>query len=156
MHGEFRVTRDIDVTLGLGPWEVERVLRVVVEEGWEILHESIHEFVNQTMVLPVQENASGTRIDFIFSFSPFEQQMIEHALVVPVDEVPVRYVTAADLLILKLFAGRPRDLEDAKTVLLKNRDIDLSYVRGWLALFGEGSEVNFMERLKNVEAETGS
>ncbi len=34
--------------------------------------------------------------------------------------------------VVKIFAGRPRDIEDARTVLLKNPDIDVQYIRKWL------------------------
>jgi len=38
-------------------------------------------------------------------------------------------------LIHKTIAGRPRDLEDLRKVLLKNRSFDIEYVRRWLRQF---------------------
>ena len=40
----------------------------------------------------------------------------------------------------KVFAGRPRDLEDVRSILLKNRDIDIAYVPAWLKDFGSASD----------------
>jgi hypothetical protein len=37
----------------------------------------------------------------------------------------------------KLVAGRPRDIEDARGVLLRHPDVDAAYVRQWLEVFEE-------------------
>ena len=37
LHGEFRVTRDIDITLGLEPGEAAPVLAMIAELGLEVL-----------------------------------------------------------------------------------------------------------------------
>jgi hypothetical protein len=42
-----------------------------------------------------------------------------------------------------LLYGEPRltrDIEDVRTVLLKNPDVDLQYIREWLKKFDESSE----------------
>ena len=56
-------------------------------------------------------------MDFIFSTTPYERQAIARAEPVVLAGVPVPFATAEDLLIHKLFAGRPRDLEDAAGVV---------------------------------------
>ena len=40
----------------------------------------------------------------------------------------------------KIFAGRPRDLEDVRSILLKNPDLDRKYIRKWLKEFEESPE----------------
>jgi len=47
----------------------------------------------------------------------------------------VRFATVEDLVIHKIVAGRPRDIEDAKGVLLRNPGCDEMYVRRWLMEF---------------------
>lgn len=42
---------------------------------------------------------------------------------------------AEDLIIHKLVAGRPRDIEDVRSILLKNPGYDRAYVQRWLADF---------------------
>ena len=41
---------------------------------------------------------------------------------------------------LKVVAGRPRDLEDVAGVLVRNPALDAAYVRRWLAAFEEAVE----------------
>ncbi len=135
IHGEPRLTRDIDVTLGIGPEGMDLVLEAVEELGLEALPEDVRAFVRRTMVLPARHAPSGMRVDFIFSFTPYERQAIERASVVDIKGTPVRFASAEDLVIHKLFARRPRDLEDARGIILKNPSLDRDYVRGWLEEF---------------------
>jgi len=56
-----------------------------------------------------------------------------------------------DLIIHKVFAGRPRDVEDVRTVLLKNPDIDIRYIQKWLKEFDQASdEKNFLKKFEEI------
>lgn len=89
--------------------------------------DSPEKFVRQTMLLPCLEPESGIRVDFIFSFSPYVQEALKRVRLVKIGTAEVRFVSPEDLIIHKVIAGRPRDLEDIKSVLLKNPGLDLVY-----------------------------
>jgi len=135
LYGEPRLTRDIDVTLGVGPERLSELLEWVRSIGWQVLVEAPADFVGKTMVLPCLEPASGIRVDFVFSFSAYEQQALTHVRRVPIGGAQVSFASLEDLIIHKVLAGRPRDLEDVRSVLLKNRTFDLEYVQRWLREF---------------------
>lgn len=44
----------------------------------------------------------------------------------------VSFASPEDVVILKIIAGRPRDLEDVRSILLKNPPMDSGYIRNWL------------------------
>ena len=71
IHGEPRLTRDIDITLGAGPDQVGEVLNIVRDWGWRVLVDDPVDFVQRTMVLPCLEPESSFRVEFIFSFTPY-------------------------------------------------------------------------------------
>lgn len=48
--------------------------------------------------------------------------------------------SADDLIIHKIFAGRPRDIEDSRLVILKNPDLDVPYFEKWLKAFDDASD----------------
>lgn len=150
LYGEPRLTRDIDVTLGAGPERLEDIRRLVAGWGGRLLVESPAEFVQKTMVLPCLEPESGIRVDFIFSFSPYERQAIERACAVPMGNARVRFATAEDLIIHKIIAGRARDLEDVRGVLLKNPHLDASYVRRWLREFDASLAETFIQKFDDL------
>jgi len=135
LYGEPRLTRDIDITLGVGPEGWSDILELVKEQGWQILVQSPEEFVKQTMVLPCLAAEDAVRLDFLFSLSSYEQQALERVRRVQVGRTEVCYASLEDLIIHKIIAGRPRDLEDVRNVLLKNPNADQQYIRRWLKEF---------------------
>ena len=79
---------------------------------------------------------SSIRIDFIFSSLPYERQAIDRAIDVDLSGVPVPFASAEDLILHKLFAGRPRDIEDASgVVVIKGDSLDWDYIEGWVEEF---------------------
>lgn len=150
IYGEPRLTRDIGITLGVGADGLARVEELAASIGLTILPESHADFVRDRMVLPCADAESGFRIDFIFSFTPFEHQAIDRALLVRVGNTNVRFASPEDLIIHKMVAGRPRDEEDVRGILLKTRAIDLAYLENWLGEFDKALDRPVLERFRNL------
>ncbi len=150
LYGEPRLTRDIDITLGVDSSRLPVVLEIVKAVGCTILVKNPNEFVQQTMVLPVQEPESGIRIDFIFSFSPFEQQAMKHVRKVLIGKTSVCFASPEDLIIHKIISGRPRDLEDVTGVLLKNPNVDRAYILDWLKQFEETLHQPYVKQFEEL------
>lgn len=140
LYGEPRLTRDIDVTIGADVSWLPDLLRSVEDIGLTALPDEVDSFVHKTMVLPTQHGETGIRVDFIFSFTSYEIQAIARAHKVTMAGQEVAFASVEDLIIHKIFAGRPRDLEDVRSVLLRNQDIDMDYIRQWLGEFDESVE----------------
>jgi len=102
------------------------------------------------MVLPCLDNESGIRIDFVFSNSEYERQAIERARRIRIGKAQVCFATVEDLIIQKIIAGRPRDLEDARIVLAKKEGADLEYVRCWLKQIEESLGEPFLQSLEEI------
>ncbi len=151
LYGEPRLTRDIDITLGVDVDHLGEVLAVVQEINLKPLPQEIESFVRETMVLPTLDEQTGIRVDFIFSYTPYETGAIKRAKKVTILDQKVNFASPEDLIIHKIFAGRPRDREDVRTVLLKNPDVDLQYIREWLKEFDESSEEKgFLKTLEGI------
>lgn len=151
LYGEPRFTRDIDITLGVNIDSLDEVLSIAEELSIKPIPHDIMTFVSQTMVLPALDKVSGMRVDFIFSFTPYESEAIERAKRVLLMGEEVCFASPEDLIIHKIFAGRPRDMEDARTILLKNPDIDLGYIRKWLKQFDASVDgMNFLNTFEGI------
>lgn len=143
LHGEPRLTQDIDVTLGVGPGEFRRVADLCESVRLTPLPEDPEAFVRSTFVLPAEDERSGIRVDLIFSTTPYEAEAIDRAIGVEIEGVAVPFASAEDLILHKLFAGRPRDLDDALGVVRrKGEELDWGYLERWVGEFGrmEGYE----------------
>ncbi len=79
LYGEPRLTRDIDITLGVGIDHLDALLQTMKKIPLRALPENVAAFVQQTMVLPAIDEATGIRVDFIFSSTPYESQAINRA-----------------------------------------------------------------------------
>jgi hypothetical protein len=152
-YGEPRLTRDIDITLGADLDKLSLVRTVTKSVGLEEALDDVEDFVRRTNVLPVHDKESGIRIDLIFSFSPYERQAIQRSVPINVGDNTVQYATVEDVIIHKIIAGRPRDLEDVRGILIRNRNCDSNYIERWLRAFGQTLKKNFVRELKDIQNE---
>jgi hypothetical protein len=139
-YGTPRLTKDIDITLGVDTGSLDLVVQTVNAIGIEIIPEDFGAFVEKTYVLPTMDKESGIRIDFIFSFTPYERQAIARATPFLLESTKVMFASVEDVIIHKIFAGRPRDMEDVRSILIKNPGVDRGYVRKWLNEFEKSPE----------------
>jgi len=66
IYGEPRLTKDIDITLGLHIDQLEKILKIVKKLKLKILLSDIENFIKETFRFPVLDQKTGFRIDFIF------------------------------------------------------------------------------------------
>lgn len=103
VHGEPRLTRDIDIALSATTDELDTVLNATQQAGLKTLVENPHEFARDTWVLPSADIRSGIRVDLMLSFTGFEQQAMQRAVDIPMANRPVRVATAEDLVVYSKF-----------------------------------------------------
>ncbi len=140
LYGMPRMTKDIDITLGVNINELESVLKAVKDIDLDVIPEDFRAFAQKTFVLPTRDRTTAIRVDFIFSFTPYERQAIQRAKPIYFQDAPVMFASVEDLIIHKVFAGRPRDLEDVHSIIVKNPDFDRVYTRKWLREFDRSME----------------
>ncbi len=141
VYGRPRLTRDIDITLGIDVDDFALVEKMCKTLKLNMLPEKPEDFAKETRVLPAEEQKSGIRADFIFSFSEYERQAIKRTRPINIDNYPVKFASCEDIIIHKMVSGRAIDEEDVESILAKKRNsIDLKYIRKWLSEFGKLSE----------------
>lgn len=149
-HGEPRLTQDVDATIAGGAEQLPGLLEVLKNTGWKPIPADPLEFVNQTLVLPCEDPVSGIRTDFIFGMTVYEQKAMKRAEVRWIEGVPVRFATAADLIVHKIIAGRPRDLEDVAGVIAKNPNLDRVWIVKILQEFEQELDEPLVERFEEI------
>lgn len=155
VYGEPRLTKDIDIALGIGISGLEKIRRIAHALGLKPLVKEVETFVKETMVFPVIDEKSGIRVDFIFSFSPYERQAIQRSKGIKIGRSEVKIAALEDVVIHKIIAGRPRDLEDVESILLKNPDYDARYIEKWLVEFDNSLRKNFLDHFKALRERIG-
>ncbi len=150
-YGKARMTEDIDVSLGLDPADHGKLTQVLEHSKLISIVPDVEYFLRKTFVLPVQDAESGIRIDFIFALSEYERLAIGRANRLEMGGVAVNYISVEDLVIHKLVASRPRDIEDIRYVIYKNPDIDRAYINEWLSRFDRELETNFVTLFRDMD-----
>jgi hypothetical protein len=151
LYGTPRLTKDIDITLGVSTERLDDVTAMSDAIGLKILPEDYRPFVEKTWVLPAKDPGSGIRVDFIFSFTPYERQAIGRANPISLQDTPVLFASVEDVIIHKVFAGRARDLEDVCSIILKNPRFDREYVTKWLEEFDRSVEGGgFLDKFNEI------
>ena len=143
LYGEPRLTKDIDVSLGIDLSRLNELVVVAKSIGLDPLADP-EEFTRKTMVLPCSDPSTGIRVDFILSFSPYEKTALSRVRRIKVRKAEVDFVSLEDLVIHKILAGRPRDLEDVRHILIRNPKADLAYIRQWLREFSDSVGEDFL------------
>jgi Nucleotidyltransferase of unknown function (DUF6036) len=139
--GKPRLTADLDAMLLLSVAEVSRLIRVAKEEGLEPRIPEAEEFARRHRVLLLRHIESGTNIDITLGILPFEVEVVERSVLVPIASISIRLPTPEDLIIMKAIAHRPRDLLDIQAVIDSHPDLDRQRIKDWVMQFAEALEM---------------
>lgn len=122
-----RATLDVDVTVWGGTRPFDELVPLF-EPAFHVLPEEPVDFVTTTRVLPLESTAE-VRVDVVFGLLPFEEEAIARAVPRDVGGVTIRFCTAEDLVLMKIISERPKDLDDVRQILLRQRDaLDHAYL----------------------------
>lgn len=136
--GAPRMSADLDVTAGLGPARVAEAVAALENAGFHLRVRDAADFVARTRVLPLIHRASGIPVDLVLSGPGLEERFHERAIPVDLGGTAILFISPEDLIVTKILAGRPKDLEDVRGVLrARAKALDLVYVRSTLALLEE-------------------
>jgi len=133
LYGVARLTEDVDVTVDPAGHATDEIVASLRAEGLALrIGEPVEPFVKRTRVLPMAHLATDLPVDVVLAGPGIEELFFDHATIREVgDGVEVPAASAEDVVVMKILAGRPKDLEDAATIL---------------AAGGEGLDHDRMER----------
>jgi hypothetical protein len=151
VHGEYRMTRDIDVVLNLAPGDV-RVLIAGLEADFTFLASDISDALRRIPVARddaaqrasfcAYDKTTGFQIDvYLSSGRPFEVAQFQRAQVIDIPGEPggtLRVSSAEDTVLAKLewykLAPSDRQWRDVQAILHVQADtLDMAYLKQWAA-----------------------
>jgi hypothetical protein len=136
-YGVPRLSADVDITLDLSPDEPERFVREMETAGFA-LRVPDPDFVRRTRVLPFVHLSTGMPLDVVLAGSGLEDEFLNRARPTDLGGFSVPLINAEDLVVAKVLAGRPKDMEDARGVWrLHGKGLDAGRVRRILRLLEE-------------------
>ena len=125
--GEPRTTLDADFTLLTGWGEEERYVSEILKH-FPPRYEGARAHALSRRVLLIRAT-NGVSVDIALGALPFEESMMERSALVDFSpEYQLPCCSPEDLFIMKAFAGRPRDWQDAESVADRWKDLDSKYI----------------------------
>lgn len=136
-YGVPRLSADVDVTLRLVPDAPERLILDLRVAGFEP-RVSDPEFVRRTRVLPFVHVATAMPVDVVLAGSGLEDEFLARVRWLDIGGVSVPTLDPSDLIIAKVLAGRPKDIEDARGLWrARGNEIDAGRIESLLQLLEE-------------------
>lgn len=137
VHGLPRLSADVDVTLALTPDAPERFAADMQAAGFALAVDDA-DFVRRTRVMPFVHLATGMPLDVVLAGSGLEDEFLNRAVPTDIGGTRVPLIEIGDLIIAKVLAGRPKDLEDARGLWrIHGRTLDVDRIRSTLRLLDE-------------------
>jgi hypothetical protein len=137
IHGAARLTADVDVTIHLRGVDTKALVKALTGAGFQMRVEG-DDFLARTRVLPVVHTATGIPADLVLAGPGLEELFLERAEIRDLDGVKVPVARAEDIVVMKILAGRPKDLEDVVAILAAHPgDLDIELARGTLRMLEE-------------------
>jgi len=154
VYGVARLTADVDVTVRPPAHRPIAEWIPTLQEHRFRQRFTDPAFLAQTRVLPLVHGPTGLPVDLVLAGPGLEEEFLSRARRHSVDGVDVPVVDVSDLIILKVLAARPKDLDDVVTLLrVQGERIDDARVRQVLTLLedalGQSDLVPEFERLRS-------
>jgi hypothetical protein len=129
LHGAARLTADVDVTVEDVARPSQSLVPALERAGFALRVPDADAFVDRTRMIPLLHLSSGLPLDVVLAGPGLEERFFARAIERQVEGVAVPVASAEDLVVMKVLAGRAKDLEDVVAVLAANPDLDLALVR---------------------------
>ena len=146
--GEPRFTHDLDLTVQ-DKLDLAELVKAVTEAFGSRVPDPF-QFARDTRMLLL--NIEDVDVDVAIALRGYEEALFERSQ--PYEVEPgkhIRICSAEDLIIHKALAGRPQDLADIHSVIYRQRDLDVQYIRSWLGEFSNAlGDSGILERFERA------
>jgi hypothetical protein len=135
LWGRPRLTADFDVTVQLPDEDLDAFVADMTEAGFRLRVADARELVRRARVLPFVHTPTGVPLDLVLAGPGLEEVFLRRVrwMAIAGSQIPV--ISPEDLVITKILAGRPKDLEDVGGVLAaRAATLDLGWVREALGM----------------------
>lgn len=130
LYGASRLTADVDVTLHLPSGVTTAALADSLNAHGFRVRSADPAFIAQTRVLPVVHEASGLPADLVIAGPGLEEAFLQRAIIHEIEGVSVLVAAPEDLVVMKILAARPKDLEDVVAILTaQGKQFDMKLTR---------------------------
>lgn len=124
-----RPTEYIDVVTEAGQQDLDTLFALAAKHGFSF-DANARELASMGLVRFYAKDQGGFGLDVLFADNAFYEELLRRATPVAIGSVTLKIATAEDLVLLKLEADRPLDIEDVLTIKDGlGASLDMTYLR---------------------------
>lgn len=132
--GSPRLSADVDVTATVELDATGSFIQAMERHGFDNLCDD-PDYVARTRVLPFVHRRTRMPLDVVLAGPGLEEDFLARAVPVNIRDLTIPVISPEDLIVTKVLAGRPKDIEDVRGVIRERRAaIDAERVRTVLRL----------------------
>lgn len=144
-----RATFDLDLAVALPPERQPAFLTSLRGLGWDVDEVFARGWRDQMAGIPIVSarlpaDRALIRVDLLLAETPFLRSVLARRIELDLGEGPIPICTAADLVLFKLVAWRPKDRMDLDNVLWVQGVPEREYLERW------AQELGVTERLQEL------
>ena len=132
-----RTTRDVDILTLVDDAEWPRFLELGKKFGFQSRQKDALEFAQQNRVLLVKHQPTSIDVDISFGLLPFERDVFKRAKKIKIANFTISLPTPEDLIIMKAVAHRPIDMQDIRSILEVNPNLDFKRIKTTVKEFAD-------------------
>ena len=156
-HGVQRMTTDIDAVIRGDAVLVRSLLKALRRHQIAPRIADAEAFAATNLVLLTRHRPTEVDLDLSLGWTSFEHEALEARVVTRYGKVSVPMARVDDLIVFKAIAGRPRDIDDAVTLLALYPHVDLARVRARVRTLSRAAEAPELEQgLDEIVAATAA
>jgi predicted nucleotidyltransferase len=136
VHGVLRASMDADAVLSITTQELSKLEERFKAAGFatSLRRGDIDDPIGAVLVLT---DVFGNRVDLLVGLRGFEPAAFQRAIEIPLQDAKLRVVGIEDFVAMKVFAGGPQDMADARYALAAAKDaIDRDLLTRLAARYG--------------------
>ena len=151
VHGRPRLTADVDVVVELRGTGAKGLAEALGPHGFDLRFPLSDEHLRDAHVLPMVHAPTAMPVDVVIAVPGLDEELLDRARPADMGGVMAPVISAEDLVALKVLAGRRKDLEDVRGVLVAQHSrVDLTRTRDLVAAFEAATGDRLLARLERL------
>ncbi len=137
VHGIPRPTYDVDFQLTVDEEQLSRFVALVEQRDYTISEQYVAGWRDRVGGMPLiklktyMADGHSIDVDIFISETSFQFSTMKRRVRLEFEGQSMWFVSAEDLILLKLLANRPRDIGDITDILFMQGELDEAYMQKW-------------------------
>jgi len=142
VHGIPRPTYDVDFQLTVDEEQLSRFVALVEQRDYTISEQYVAGWRDRVGGMPLiklktyMADGHSIDVDIFISETSFQFSTMKRRVRLEFEGQSMWFVSAEDLILLKLLANRPRDIGDITDILFVQGELDEAYMQKWSGPLG--------------------